>query len=118
MKTGCFFTYFGPGRISVARWAPRNIPSGYQIYKQLQPGEYFNKVSEDEYRILYGRQLAKLSPEKVWRDLHEYTPGSEPVLLCWERVDRGEFCHRRLVADWFRLTLGEQVHELGTQEQE
>lgn len=32
------------------------------------------------------------------------------VLLCWE--PNGEFCHRRLVADWFKKELGVEVLEL------
>jgi len=37
------------------------------------------------------------------------------VLLCWERPlfrMPGNWCHRRLVADWFAATLGHQVYEL------
>ncbi|EDP8947924.1 hypothetical protein IDN71_003483 [Salmonella enterica] len=33
----------------------------------------------------------------------------EPVLLCWEKP--GEFCHRQLVARWFRRELGIAVEE-------
>ncbi|EDW8799046.1 TPA: hypothetical protein G8N45_002632 [Salmonella enterica] len=33
----------------------------------------------------------------------------EPVLMCWEKP--GEFCHRQLVARWFRRELGISVEE-------
>ena len=29
MKTSSFFLYQGPGRISIARFAPKDIPPGY-----------------------------------------------------------------------------------------
>lgn len=37
MKTSCFSLYTGTGRISIARFAPRSTPAGYQMYKTLAP---------------------------------------------------------------------------------
>ncbi|EJP0602850.1 hypothetical protein NVB42_001978 [Salmonella enterica] len=53
--------------------------------------------------------LAKLNPEQTWNELHLLMGNVEPVLLCWEKP--GEFCHRQLVARWFRRELGIAVEE-------
>lgn len=49
--------------------------------------------------------LAKLDAKKVFDEL-----GDDAVLLCYESP--GEFCHRRLVAEWFEKELGITVNEL------
>ncbi|WP_336284202.1 hypothetical protein [Citrobacter arsenatis] len=109
MKTSCFSLYRGEGRISIARYAPRNTPAGYHTFRKLAPGDWFNSVSTSRYIELYEREiLAKLNPEQTWNELH-LLAGCEPVLLCWEKP--GEFCHRQLVARWFRRELGIAVEE-------
>jgi hypothetical protein len=35
------------------------------------------------------------------------------VLLCFEDVLEGEFCHRRVFATWWEEKIGEHVPELG-----
>jgi|SRR5215470_6760548 len=127
MKTGCFFTYGGPGRISIARFVPRDIPDGYRVFKQLAPRRWFNSASHDEFEETFDRHLRTLDPLKIWIELHELAgvaaarePAAgasslpEPVLLCWERppLDHSNWCHRRSVARWFHDTLGKDVAEL------
>ncbi|EOY8363272.1 hypothetical protein AIT68_004872 [Salmonella enterica subsp. salamae] len=110
MKTSCFSLYRGDGRISIARYAPRNTPAGYRIYSKLAPGTWFNSVSEAKYNELFRNEiLARLDPQRTWDELHAMTGGYEPVLLCWEKP--GEFCHRHLVAGWFERELGVTVSE-------
>ncbi|ASD90085.1 hypothetical protein LB105_004576 [Salmonella enterica] len=110
MKTSCFSLYKGDGRISIARYAPRNTPAGYRIYNKLAPGSWFNSVSEAKYNELFRNEiLAPLDPRRTWDELHAMTGGYEPVLLCWEKP--GEFCHRHLVASWFEQELGVTVSE-------
>lgn len=71
MKTSSFFTFKGDGRISIARFAPRNVPAGYHTFKKLAPGDWFNSVSTSRYIELYEREiLAKLNPEQTWNELH------------------------------------------------
>ena len=114
MKTASFFTYKGPGRISIARYAPkylRDLPS----FPELAPGKWFNSVSKDEYIYRYKNEiLAPLDPQDVLNRLTLITHGIEPVLLCWEKppFDDNNFCHRRLVADWFKENLGLDVVEI------
>jgi hypothetical protein len=116
MKTASFFTYFGPGRISIARFAPRNTPAGFRIYKPLAPGSWFNSVPEETYRELYFAQLAELDPGQVVGDLLHLAAGAEPILLCYESVKdiaAGKtYCHRHMVAEWFKTTIGLTVPEI------
>lgn len=117
MKTSSFFDYQGPGRISIARYAPRGTPAGFRIYRPLAPGPWFNSVSKPEFERLYGDQLGLLDAAQVWADLHALAAGHEPVLLCWERpldlIAGTKSCHRRMVAEFFRCTLGHDVPEHG-----
>ena len=116
MKTASFFTFTGAGRISIARWAPRDVPAGFRTFRPLAPGPWFKSVDRDEYQRRYVAQLAPLDPAQVWDELHRLAAPAEPVLLCWERpadLAAGKaFCHRRMVAQWFDSTLGLLVPEL------
>lgn len=116
MKTASFYTYTGPGRISIARFAPRGMTAGYRIYKPLAPGSWFNSVPEDVYRELYFAQLAELDAVAVEADLHSLAAGAEPILLCYEKVPftATNWCHRRMVAEWFKKELGIDVPEIGS----
>jgi hypothetical protein len=115
VKTASFFTYSGPGRISIARWEPRDIPPGYRRYKPLAPRATMLRMPYGRYRALYVRSiLGRLDPRQVVKDLHRLADPHEPVLLCWERppLTRAHYCHRRMVAEWLSLTLGLDVPEL------
>lgn len=122
MKTGSFLLYRGPGRICIARSAPRGSPAGYRIFKKLAPGPWFNSAPLDEYKRLYFSEvLERLDPLQTWETLHDMAGGAEPVLMCYEKLlpagvkghVPGEFCHRRMVAEWFASTLGHVVEEIG-----
>lgn len=116
MKTASFRTYTGPGRVSIARFAPRGCPAGYKIYKALAPGPWFNSVSKEEYLKRFCFEvLAPLKPIHVYDELHRLVgDGVEPVLLCWEvpPFTDSNWCHRRIVAEWFQRTLQKTVPEL------
>lgn len=113
MKTTSF-RYTGPGRISIARRAPRGHPTGYRIYGALAPGSWFMSVSKEEYKRLFAAQLAALDPQVVWGELHALANNEEPVLMCWENTPLTEsnWCHRTLVAEWFKKH-GLEVSEMG-----
>ena len=113
MKTGSFFTYSGPGRVSISRFPPRNTPAGFRVYKALAPGPWFNSVSRSKYELVYGAQLALLAPQETRDTLHALAGNDEPVLLCYERPPFTEtnWCHRRLVSAWFEQHLGHVVEE-------
>jgi hypothetical protein len=119
MKTASFFTYTGLGRISIARFPPRNTPAGFKVYRKLAPGEWFNSVEIDEYlERFHAEILAPLDPKAVWDELHRLAGGVEPVLLCWEKppvaaseMPGHDFCHRRIVAQWLEEKLNVTVAE-------
>ena len=54
--------------------------------------------------------MSKISPEEAYAALSDLDVG-ETVLLCWEKP--GDFCHRRLVADWLEKAIGIKISELG-----
>ena len=116
MQTSSFFTYTGPGRISIARYAPRDAPAGFKVFKPLAPGPWFKSVPEARYRKLYFAQLAQLDAAEVVAALHALAGGAEPVLLCYERAADcaagRTFCHRHMVAAWIKQETGVVVPEL------
>jgi hypothetical protein len=62
-------------------------------------------VSNEEYtERFYQETLSCLDPAQVFRDL-----GEDAILLCW--CVPGQFCHRRIVAQWFEEALGINVPE-------
>ncbi|MCY4527284.1 MAG: hypothetical protein OXB89_11840, partial [Anaerolineaceae bacterium] len=69
-----------------------------------------------EYLPLYHERLAALDAQLVWDELHALVPGEEPVLLCFEEppLTADHWCHRQIVAQWFREELGQEVTELET----
>ena len=114
MKTASFFTYDGPGRISIARWEPRDTPRGYRRYPALAPRREMLRMPYGRYRGIYFREiLGRLDARQVAEELHRLAGEFEPVLLCWERppFTRANYCHRRMVAEWFAQTLGLDVPE-------
>ena len=74
-------------------------------YPALAPRKDMLHMEEGDYRREYRKILDRLDPRRVYDDL-----GSESILLCWERA--GQFCHRRLVAEWLEKNLGVKVPEL------
>ena len=118
MKTASFIAYKGPGRVCIARWAPRGTPAGFRIYKLLAPRRDMLKLECEPYRRIYFEDiLGKLDPQQVSDDLHELAGDAEPVLLCWEKqadIEAGKtYCHRHMVAEWFKAHLDIDVPEIG-----
>lgn len=124
MQTSSFFHYNGPGRISIARTVPRGTPAGYRIFRPLWPGKWLwddtYKNDVNAYRERYFSEILRpLDPQQVYDQLHELAGGFEPVLLCYEHlVKPDDWCHRRMVAEWFETELGIDVPERGPVKQE
>ena len=82
-------------------------------FKQLAPKYSFLKqyldgvIDSDKYTEEYYKQvLSKLNPEIVYYYLiGKY--GKDVTLLCYEKP--GEFCHRRIVADWFEKNISDAI---------
>jgi hypothetical protein len=111
MRTSYFFRggFGGARTVSIALWQPKGYTG--EAYPALAPTRKMLKMGEDEYRAAYQAILNRLDPRKVYADL-----GENAVLLCWEPP--GEFCHRRLVAEWLEVQLGIKVPELGEDERQ
>ena len=93
--------------ISIARFTPKgiNIPT----LKELMPSEELLKkykakqVNEEEYARIYRQQLDNLDRMALGKMLQG------KCLLCFEKPPT--FCHRHLVAEWFRVA-GFETKEL------
>lgn len=93
-------------QISIARGTPPDF-SGDK-YPSLMPEWDLitlfkdERINVDEFKeIYYNSVLSKLEPEKVYEDL------KGKVICCHE--SRGEFCHRKLVIEWLKDSLGEDI---------
>ena len=67
------------------------------------------------YRDIYFREiLGPLDPRQVVEDLQRLAGESEPVFLCFERppFNAENWCHRRMVAEWFGDRLGLVIPEI------
>lgn len=100
--------------LSICGKAP-NWYSGPQ-YKVLAPKYDFlmaykeREIDSDEYTACFNTRVLKpLDAKDVYKHLTK-TYGKDLVMLCYERP--GEFCHRRIVAEWFETELGIKVPEL------
>lgn len=85
--------------VSISKSTPAPFDRKCTHYNALKPSwELINhwKAHRDEeaYRKVYMAQLNKLDPKVVYEKLNK------SIMLCYERP--GEFCHRRLVAEWLR----------------
>ena len=111
MKTASFFSYFGPGKISISTRPPKAMADLTQV-RRLAPRYDMLNLPWSEYVPAYeGRVLAQLDARTVWDVIHQRAgEGMEPVICCYEKSD--DHCHRRLVAEWFGRELGEVVTEL------
>jgi hypothetical protein len=80
-------------------------------YKKLAPKFWFfqkYKLDHDEVfytKCFYDEVLCELDSKTVFEEL-----GEDATLLCWEKS--GQFCHRRLVAEWLQNNLHIEVPEL------
>ena len=119
MQTASLFTYRGAGKIAIAKTVPYHL-GDVKIFHELVPGQWFQsqpwflEIDIDTYRKEYFKQLLTLDPRITWQKLHDFAQGHEPVLLCYEKppFDDWNFCHRRMVAEWFENELGFIVSEL------
>jgi len=101
-------------RIGISRGPPRDFPAGYRAFRRLAPGSWFNSVSTSEYIRRYQSEvLAQLDPRAVFDHIVELADDRVPVLCCFERVGRGQWCHRALAATWLADEVGESIPELG-----
>ncbi len=115
MKTASFFTFNGPGSIGISIGKPRRMTMRCGFYRDLAPRREMLQMPYHIYRDLYfGEILGPLDPKQVVEDLQRLAGESEPVMLCFERppFNDDNWCHRRMVAEWFGDRLGLVVPEI------
>ena len=91
--------------------------------KELAPSysiwsEYQKTHDEQLYRDrFYHENLAKLDPQDIYYKIkelsgnrHGYFSRPDAVLMCYEKS--GDFCHRRIVADWLSVNLKINIYEI------
>lgn len=99
--------------VSISSRNPENFKGGW--YKPLAPLPKFlvpylkGRTTKEEYTVEYIKLLEELDPIEVYNDLLILF-GEDAILLCYELP--GEFCHRRLVADWLYKTIGVVIEEM------
>jgi len=117
MQTSYFAKYRGDKGCNIAAWPikgftgmlyPKLYPywSFFSAYKDTmsQTPENFLQAQEAYTKEYYRMVLDRLDPKQVYNELKGY------VLLCYEKP--GDFCHRRLVADWIEKSIGIEVPEI------
>lgn len=121
MQTASYFTFFGPGRVGISRGAPRGIKAGYRLYRTLAPSRDMLDMPLEPYRDKFFNDiLGPLDAQQVYEELKSLAGEWEPTLLCFERppFDRKNFCHRRMVAEWFERELSISVPEFEPSEEQ
>lgn len=76
----------------------KKLAPTYEILKQ-----YMQEKNEEWYTREYHKQiLERLDPYQVFLEIDDLMPDDNhiPCLICYEKP--GDFCHRQLVANWFR----------------
>ena len=115
MKTASYFTYNGLGSIGISTGKPRGMTVICGFYKDLAPRREMLQMPYHAYRDEYFREiLGPLDPKQVVDDLQRLAGENEPVILCFERppFTSDNWCHRRMVAEWFGDRLGLVVPEI------
>jgi len=98
-----------PNAVSIALSSP-DYYHGRKYRKLAPPNWLLNLYKRNHNKSIYIDHyqleiLGKLDPREVYAEL-----GEMAVLLCWEKPK--SFCHRHLVAKWFKENLGLEVTEL------
>lgn len=101
--------------LSISQFPPKWY-TGPQLKMLAPPKELLalsNKGLPKEvyYKEFHRMVLDLLDPREVYDAIiEEY--GDDVTLMCFEKLESpGDFCHRRLVADWFEKHLNVEVPE-------
>ena len=117
IKTASWFSRLPDdhARIGISRSMPRGGASaGCRMYRKLAPGPWFRSVDVETYARLYQAEvLDRLDPRQVAAELQELAGGRVPVLLCFERPNGKDWCHRAFASRWLSEALGWPVPEFG-----
>ena len=86
----------------------------------MTPESEFLDLEEGSYKRKYVAMLNRIGVpafKKHFQELKKAAKGREVVLLCFEslsaeNVADGQFCHRRIFADWWKKQTGETIEEI------
>jgi hypothetical protein len=97
------------------RWIRREEPWPY--VPELAPSRsYLNVPDESVFIDRYLSQLNAVGAGRIRQALDAIAAkhqGRRLVLLCFEKLTKGEPCHRRYFAAWWQTTTGQAIPELG-----
>jgi len=87
------------------------------IRKELAPPTWnIMQLPRDRFQAQYEAHLTMQGVPKLRALLQgiqdKYRTADGLVLLCYEDLDKGDFCHRRMFAEWWEREAGEPVEEL------
>ena len=69
------------------------------------------KIDEKDYTAQYLKEIEKRhTSSSLYDSLISAYGGQDVAMLCFEK--RGEFCHRRIMAQWLEQVPGVEVKEL------
>lgn len=108
MKTSNFKIYKGNKGVAICLYPPLDW-AGARFPALEPPRKLFfsrkaDQINDEQYEKQYREEvLYKLDSQEIYNTLRDQ------VLLCWENP--GEFCHRRIVANWIQEKLGIEVPE-------
>lgn len=125
-----FTSCYSHGRlITASGLAPVRISVGHPRFKlsfelagackHLMPERAWLSLDQPRYEELFRQRLAAAGVETIARELEAIRQahgGNGIVLLCFEKLQTpGEWCHRRMFAEFWREQTGESVPELSEQ---
>lgn len=107
----------GAVHVRISRGHPRGTPS-LPVVRELMPSrellDQAGTLDPDEWsaRYLAGLDEQVDAIDERLRELAVEHDGRPLVLCCFERVERGQRCHRRDFARWFEQRTAQPVPEL------
>jgi hypothetical protein len=118
-----FTSYYASPKIDPKIHAPIRMSIGNPRFRRpykdagrilaLAPERAWLRLPREQYEPLYLAKLDQLDLDAIRADIARLAAGKIPVLLCFEHlVEPGEWCHRRMFADWWERRTGEAVAEL------
>ncbi len=100
--------------VRITAGSPR-FKLGYELggsVMELAPDRWmFDLETDEEFCTAYTEKLGQVGVEAIRSKLGRIGQSRDLVLLCFE--PSGEFCHRRVFAEWWERQTGEPVEELG-----
>lgn len=81
--------------------------------KTLAPTRDMLDLPYKTYKTKYFRMLDELDESQLKEHFKKISNGKDLVFLCFEDLSKeGEWCHRRMFAEWWQRKTGMKVEEL------